>query len=270
MPLPFPADNINSTPTATSVCDSFQLLLQSIARFKANLGWQSEDGTGAMSIPFARELAAITTVPGIILPYRPTTTSSDPGVAWSDAEKAVRQLWWTDDEIAADSGTSFWRICDGNNGTPDLKDRFLKSGSDTVKIKEPDGNANSEVKLKFDDLPPHWHPVGYSGPSGNGAKIVGANRTNQADDPTDPWKPYQGGSLTANGLQGARDITGGGVSSHETHESIGLTASNMLGTLPELAETETEFTSLKTQTAVKTDPLHYTLVFMMRTTHMGF
>jgi len=264
MPLPFPADTINTTPTPTSVCDSFKIFLQSIARLKGNLDWQSEDGTGAMSIPFARELAAITTVPGVILPYRPTTVATDPGVAWSDAEEAVRTLWWTPDEIAADSGTPFWRICDGTNGTPDLKDRFLKSGSDTVKIKEPGGNANSEVELKFDDLPPHWHPVGYS--SDLNPKVVGANRTEQTDDPKDPWKPYQGGSLTATGLQGASAT--GGVDATAIHEPFAASARNVIGTLPELAETE--FTSLKTQTNVKTDPLHYTVVFMMRTSYMGF
>jgi len=249
MPLPFPADTINTTPTPTSVCDSFKLFLQSIARLKGNLDWQSEDGTGAMSIPFARELAAITTVPGVILPYRPTTVATDPGVAWSDAEEAVRTLWWTPDEIAADSGTPFWRICDGTNGTPDLKDRFLKSGSDTVKIKEPGGNDNSEVTLGIDDLPPHWHPVGYN--EGSFQQFLGANRSYTITD-------YTSGSLRASGV----------IGSSAANESFGDNVGNTVGTLPELAETE--FTSLKTQTAVKTDPLHYTLVFMMRTTHMGF
>jgi len=51
---------------------------------------------------------------------------------------------------------NYWKICDGKNGTPDLRDRFIIGASDN-KIGEKGGQ--STVILKEDHLPIHKHDM---------------------------------------------------------------------------------------------------------------
>ena len=48
-----------------------------------------------------------------------------------------------------------WALCDGNNDTPDLRDKFVVGTSDTIKMGEPGGKE--KVVLTEDDLPNHSH-----------------------------------------------------------------------------------------------------------------
>lgn len=40
-----------------------------------------------------------------------------------------------------------WKLCDGNNGTPDLRDKFVQ------------GAGGALIPDEFDDTPSHGHPV---------------------------------------------------------------------------------------------------------------
>ena len=56
-----------------------------------------------------------------------------------------------------------WAICNGQNGTPDLRNRFIKSSEEYVGENNPDGvefndsNINT-IKIKENNLPEHNHP----------------------------------------------------------------------------------------------------------------
>ena len=64
---------------------------------------------------------------------------------------------------AIQSIPSGWALCDGNNGTPDLRNRFVAGAGDDYSVNDT-GGANS-VTLTEDEMPSHSHTVdgGYFG-----------------------------------------------------------------------------------------------------------
>jgi len=69
-----------------------------------------------------------------------------------------------------------WAICDGNNGTPNLTDRFvIHADSDSGGINDVGntGGAHS-VALSIAELPPHTHTVDH-GDDGSGSNVVNAD-----------------------------------------------------------------------------------------------
>lgn len=251
MPYPIPSDQVNS-PASGAVCDIFAAMMKLASQYKTNLSWMSNDATGDIAIEFAREIGALVIPSKTIVPFVPDTTQGDPAVAWTESETQVRQLWWTAAEISADTRASFWRICDGANGTPDLRDRFLKSSSGTVLPKQSAGSG--AATLTYEQIPSHWHPLGYLATLLSPNDMLIANRAYTVSD-------FQGV-----GLQGI------GISSRDGFlpaENYGVNArvGNLLGTLPD--RDETLFTDDKEQESVSINPPHYTLVFMMRTSIMS-
>lgn len=82
--------------------------------------------------------------------------------------------------IAFWSGTiasipSGWQLCDGTNGTPDLRDRFVVGAGNTYSI----GNTGglSQVSLLSPQLPAHAHPVSSSSISPAGTHNHGSPDT---------------------------------------------------------------------------------------------
>lgn len=54
-----------------------------------------------------------------------------------------------------------WVLCDGQNGTPDLRDRFIVGAGKSYNVGDT-GGANS-VTLTVDNLPAHSHTMGSAG-----------------------------------------------------------------------------------------------------------
>jgi len=50
---------------------------------------------------------------------------------------------------------SGWALCNGQNGTPDLRDRFIVSSGTNYKINQTGGNDS--IKLIVDNIPSHTH-----------------------------------------------------------------------------------------------------------------
>jgi microcystin-dependent protein len=50
-----------------------------------------------------------------------------------------------------------WKLCDGTNGTPDLRDRFVVGAGSTYSVSSVGGSA--QVSLTSPQLPSHSHPV---------------------------------------------------------------------------------------------------------------
>jgi len=65
---------------------------------------------------------------------------------------------WSGDLAAIPAG---WQLCDGNNGTPDLRDRFIIGGGGGYNLGSTGGSSN--VKLGNDNLPLHSHLRNTSG-----------------------------------------------------------------------------------------------------------
>lgn len=63
---------------------------------------------------------------------------------------------WSGESTAIPSG---WHLCDGSNGTPDLRDRFIVGAGSTYKVKDTGGEASH--KLTTNEMPSHNH--GFTG-----------------------------------------------------------------------------------------------------------
>lgn len=72
--------------------------------------------------------------------------------------------YWNDGTIIAYSGELSkippnWYICDGSNGTPNLKDRFIVGAG--LKYKQDDIGGEKTHSLKLDELPSHNHNLAF-------------------------------------------------------------------------------------------------------------
>lgn len=108
-----------------------------------------------------------------------------------------------------------WYLCDGNNGTPDLRDRFIvgagnvyavaaSAGSDTI---TPTGNVSataSGTALTEAQMPKHYHlmlgPNSVTSPQGSGSQ-VGVYGGGTPDDGTQAYGTYSTGGDAASGTQ---------------------------------------------------------------------
>jgi microcystin-dependent protein len=80
-----------------------------------------------------------------------------------------------------------WGVCDGANGTPDLRDRFVQSNGNIYNVGDI-GGAN-EVTLNINQIPPHSHDV----PKGNTGGGIGVQNG-----------PLTGGTLTTQSTGGGQ------------------------------------------------------------------
>lgn len=85
---------------------------------------------------------------------------------------------WSGDTLAIPTG---WKLCDGQNGTPDLRNRFIVGAGDTYTVGQTGGS--NTVTLTTDQMPKHSHSIrasnryneypiaasGYGGSSGSGS-----------------------------------------------------------------------------------------------------
>lgn len=85
-------------------------------------------------------------------------TSEEEKAAWNNAIPSGVILLWSG---AADAIPSGWHLCNGTNGTPDLRGRFIVGAGDTYAVGNT-GGAES-VTLSVSQIPAHTHSVKYSG-----------------------------------------------------------------------------------------------------------
>jgi|TARA_B100000085_G_scaffold166199_1_gene151179 microcystin-dependent protein len=89
-----------------------------------------------------------------------------------------------------------WALCNGSNGTPDLRNRFIVGSGDTYSIADTGGSA--EVTLTVSQLPAHTHsaytegtgtpPGGVATSSGNGSAVdTGSAGGGQAHENRPPY-----------------------------------------------------------------------------------
>ena len=83
---------------------------------------------------------------------------------------------------SADKVPNGWAICDGQNGTPDLRGRFVLGGNNEYKIGSSGGSSTHALTML--ELPPHTHNV-------SGVKITesttGGSLFSGGEDSITPW-----------------------------------------------------------------------------------
>ena len=67
--------------------------------------------------------------------------------------------------ISKDPVPDGWAICDGKNGTPDLRDRFIVAAGGAYKAGDKGGE--DAVTLTVNQMPPHTHPNSRSDETGS-------------------------------------------------------------------------------------------------------
>jgi len=93
-----------------SLCTRLTRLLSLSAKLKTWFDWAFTSGGDAQNSLKAMFLPP----PGTMMPYYSTQASA--------TVKADVEGWYKD---AGDTGIPYWRICDGTNGTPDLRGRVI-------------------------------------------------------------------------------------------------------------------------------------------------
>lgn len=90
---------------------------------------------------------------------------------------------------------SGFAVCDGKNGTPDLRNRFIVGTGDAYKLSDIGGE--DAVKLEPSQTSSHYHTFGYHNANNNGYFITTASKKINADRPagTHPakWNGSGGG-----------------------------------------------------------------------------
>lgn len=82
----------------------------------------------------------------------------------------------------ADAIPKGWSICNGENGTPDLRDRFVLGGGGTRAVGETGGEATHQLTVI--ELPPHSHSLLTYTPGGNkgGTSYTNTGSVNQGQN----------------------------------------------------------------------------------------
>jgi microcystin-dependent protein len=117
-------------------------------------------GTLALTTP----LAAASGGTGLSSPGATGNVLTSNGTAWSSSPGFVAGMimLWSGSIASVPSG---WALCDGTNGTPNLRDRFVIGAGSTYAVNATGGSATAT--LATTNLPSHTHSISASGTTGN-------------------------------------------------------------------------------------------------------
>ena len=87
---------------------------------------------------------------------------------------------------------SGFAVCDGKNGTPDLRNRFIVGAGDAYKLSDIGGE--DAVKLEPSQTSSHYHTFGYHDSNNNGYFITTASKKVNADRPAGTYPAKWNGS----------------------------------------------------------------------------
>lgn len=160
-----------------------------------------------------------------------------------------------------------WAICDGNNGTPNLIDKFIKasnvSGNTGGGGNYTEGNNNNYIQLYLDNLPDHTHNI----PAFD-IQESGYHSHTYYDSQTS-IESGTGGTYTVNYIEasGENDLASMGLQSTDYSFSIGQEESTINYTGSHTHTTNPSTTSGITGTSgtpFSIEPSYYSLIFIMK------
>ena len=114
-----------------------------------------------------------------------------------DAEKNIKQKEclirvYHKDDVLPRNITNGFALCDGKNGTPDLRNRFIVGAGDTYKLSDIGGE--DAVKLEPSQTSSHYHTFGYHNANNNGYFITTASKKINASLPSGTYPAKWNGS----------------------------------------------------------------------------
>lgn len=116
MSSPITASDFSEISSSGDICAKLKALLATNEKLATLLGFLFDDDGNAAQFLQAVSLPP----PGVVVPYY------TPNTDFASVKLLVQNLSRTTEDI--DEGNSpFWQICDGENGTPDLRGRFILS-----------------------------------------------------------------------------------------------------------------------------------------------
>jgi microcystin-dependent protein len=116
-----------------------------------------------------------------------TSAGSGATPTWGDAFVSGMIMLWSGSTGTIPSG---WVICDGNNSTPDLRNRFVVGAGDTYSVDATGGSANATLVSHTHTAtssvtdPGHAHTINLTGFTGGGATALGAQNVVGNTQPT--------------------------------------------------------------------------------------
>lgn len=131
-------------------------------------------------------------------------SGGDISIITVDIPSGMIMLW----SGSSDNIPTGYVLCDGQNNTPDLRDRFIVGAGNSYNVNDTGGS--NEVTLTVDEMPTHTH------------NFTSETVASQLDDSTSTTNPYVYQSIFANSkyyvnntVSGSNENTGGG----QAHEN---------------------------------------------------
>lgn len=149
----------------------------------ASLGWTTANN---FSVGANLSVTGTTTLTGVPTAPTPANTTANTQIATTQFVQNVIVnalptgiiLMWSGSIASIPTG---WNLCNGANGTPDLRDRFIVGAGSTYSVAATGGSANATLVSHTHTVtdPGHTHnSVGNGAPNGGGAGIALTNPGN--------------------------------------------------------------------------------------------
>jgi microcystin-dependent protein len=122
-------------------------------------------GTGATTLTANNVILGNgTSAVGFVAPSTSGNVLTSNGTTWVSSPSFITGMimLWSGSIASIPSG---WALCNGSNGTPDLRDRFVVGAGSTYAVAATGGA--STVTLAITNLPSHTHSISATGTSGS-------------------------------------------------------------------------------------------------------
>ena len=150
MSSPITGSSFTVATLGESFCNRITNLLALSSKMKLWFDWAFDSGGNATSEFKSMFLPP----PNVIMPFY-----------MSDTEAAVKTAVEALNKPSGDTGLPFWRLCDGTNGTPDLRGRVISGAGAGVSLTQRNNGDTfgaEKVTLESNQVPiqPHFHGFG--------------------------------------------------------------------------------------------------------------
>ena len=161
-------------------------------------------------------------------------------------------LIWSDSIASIPTG---WALCDGNNGTPDMRDKYVIGGAGSYTAPNATGGANS-ITLTTGNIPSHRHSYTSETQSSSHSHAVTDPGHAHSSNATD-----YGGGINGTTSQAGQYYTQNGFNTRysTTNVAIGVNNANHTHSFT------SNYSGTATPTAIDLRPNYHALCFIMKT-----